>query len=81
MSELPKKQKRQLAKLVFSTLLVTGVVAIAQPSFAVTIVGPIDQLKLETAKVQGVFDLVVPTAVASTVFAIGAVLLKRVAFS
>lgn len=62
-------------------LIVGLTLASAQPSFALTVAGPIDQLKLESAKVAGVFDLVVPTAVASTVFAIGAALLKRVAFS
>jgi uncharacterized membrane protein YedE/YeeE len=43
--------------------------------------GAIDQLKTDTAKVAGIYDDIVPVAVGSTVFGIGAILVKRIAFS
>lgn len=41
----------------------------------------VDQLKTEAAKVSGIYDDVVPVAVGSIVFSIGAIIIKRVAFS
>lgn len=42
---------------------------------------PVDTLKTETGKLTGVYDAVVPLAIGSSVFSIGMLLLKRVAFA
>jgi hypothetical protein len=41
----------------------------------------IDRLETDVNKVQGIYDNIVPVAVGSTVFGIGAILIKRIAFS
>lgn len=72
-----KSAKIGLTGLALGTVLIA---APPQPVFAATTT-PIDLLVTETGKLPGVFDKVVPVAIASTVFAIGAVLIKRIAFS
>lgn len=72
------KLSRKVKVFVISGCCAVGC-AFALPSLADD--SPIDVLKTETGKVTGIFDSLVAPAVGSTVFAIGAVLVKRIAFS
>lgn len=51
------------------------------PVFAQTASSPVDQLETETAKLDGIYDAVIPVAVGAMAFAGGAALLKRVIYS
>lgn len=83
MSEVQVKKKRsRVIKFCLAAAAVSASVMMAvSPAFAEESTSPIDELKTETAKVGGIFDALVGPAVGSTVFAIGAVLVKRIAFS
>lgn len=41
----------------------------------------IDELETEAAKVTGVYDSVLPLAIGSSIFGVGMVMLKRIAFA
>lgn len=80
--EKTTKKKNNFAKVALASLVVGSSLFLAvSPSFAATTTTPIDDLAIEVNKVDGIFDALVGPAVASTVFAIGAVLVKRIAFS
>jgi hypothetical protein len=81
-SQKATKKKNNFSKAALASLVVGSSFFLAvSPSFAATVTSPIDDLKVETDKVAGIFDALVAPAVGSTVFAIGAVLVKRIAFS
>jgi hypothetical protein len=61
-----------------ASLLVTSL-ALTSPVLAQTT--PVDQLETETEKLNDVYDSIVPVAVGAAVFAIGMILIKRIAFS
>ena len=71
-------------KLIFLALLAgltsSLVVTTSSPSLAQAI-NPIDTLETEVAKLSDVYDTIVPVAVGATVFAMGMLLIKRVAYA
>lgn len=70
-----KKYRNQvLTALSFGVLLLSS-----QSAFAATTA--VDDLKTEADKLDDVYAAVVPMAVASIVFSIGAMLIKRIAFA
>lgn len=55
--------------------------AVMMPSHSQADITAVDDLKTETTKVAGIYNDVLPVAIGSTVFGIGAILVKRIAFS
>ena len=72
--------KRELAKYGLVGAGLTGAVVTSQPVFAQTTT-PIDDMSTEIAKVDGIADAVIPLAIATVVFGIGALIVKRFAYS
>lgn len=64
-----------------SSLAAVSIALLPMAAFAEGTVTPVDTLKTETGKLTTVYDSVIPVAVGSLVFSIGAVLVKRIAFS
>lgn len=56
------------------TLSVAAIPAIANAT-------PVDDLKSEMTKMEGIYEKVLPVAIGSMAFSIGAAIIKRVAFS
>lgn len=84
MSKLTVEKKENCSHRFLTSLALASVavVAVAGASLATQEPPtPIDVLKTEAAKVTGVFDDVKSPAIWSTVFGIGALLVKRVAYS
>ena len=71
--------KNKLSTVVAGSVLALGVVAIAPKVNAQTT--PVDQLKTEVNKLSDVYDQVLPVAIGAMAFSIGAVIIKRIAFS
>lgn len=69
-----QNRNRLFGFLVFS-IIALGFTGEAQAQTA------IDELKTEADKVTTITDAVLPVAVSTTVFSVGAVMLKRIAFS
>lgn len=72
------KQELQKYGLVGGTAAGLTLVAM-QPVSAQTT--PIDDMATEVAKVDGIADAVIPLAIASVVFGVGALIIKRFAYS
>jgi hypothetical protein len=73
-----KNLKSKLA-LAAAPVLLAGGLFLSSPVGATTTA--VDKLSTEAEKVAGIYDDIVPVAVGSIVFSIGAMLVKRIAFS
>lgn len=72
--------KSQTKKILIGAIIL-GSLALPVKSFAQDSNSPIDELETEVAKLDDIYDDVLPVAIGSMAFSIGAVIIKRIAFS
>jgi hypothetical protein len=66
-------------KIILPICAFAGVLALASGVQAQS--SPVSQLVTEADQIEGVYDAIIPAAVGSIVFSIGAMMIKRVAFA
>ncbi len=67
-------------KILFGAIIL-GNLIVPVESLAQDATSPVDELETEVAKLDDIYDDVLPVAIGSMAFSIGAVIIKRIAFS